>query len=543
MSKRKRQKRCLENDINNNDSNEEILIDGDIVVIDDLEEHLLKQILSYLPIIERINVSQVCRKWKTIIEKTFELESVVNKNTVLGERQTISELALSLVIKKCPNVKHILLKEMEVIESDFSESNYLCNNLMRNIAHYCRQLETIDFANRKIKNFNKEFVNSVEYFAQMKKIVSRNISAIALNSIIDSPDIQCIDISNNTLIDVNDIDFKRLGTNVKQFYMSSIDVTEDEVRDLCEGNGKYLTHFSITVKDENVLQLICSQMKEINSLQLYYEIIDFNCDYSIVSQLSQLKTLKISFMKCHNLKDNEFCNLFRALKGIDLVEMKILLSSTSDESISNESLAELCENCPKLKKLMIRDANHLSGSGMYAIAELKSLKELDFMNGSEIDDKMENAVKNSSHLTNLNLHNCSPIDSNTLKAFIKNAKRKPYEKFSLDVTNTLAANILRRCEVVLPTNLKVIFRSRDCVYDCVHYGIDHTSVHSSSQSDSEQSSSGVVEEPESVEDEDSYESDFINDSQNLISDLSPQNISGNDSDVLDEDSDDCVVID
>ncbi len=452
-------------DFNQNNGRSDETIKPSNCQINDLGEYELIKILSYFPIVERIGLSRVCLKWKSIIEKSFKSESVLNASTVLGkERQmrgkSISHLAFGLIIRKCCNARHIVMSGLGLFESEqYKGDDDSDDNLLLIIAQNCQHLQSIDFG---LLEFDQHFETIAKHFFQLKKIISQNMSESALNCIIDSPNLELIDISKN--LNISRPEFKRLGPKIRELYLKESEVIDELViRELCEGNGKHMTNLSLDVKDNNVLSNICTFMKDLNSLDL--SLYHKSSDFTQFSNLNQLKSLSIDVMDEPKFESQQFRDLVRSLKGTNLLEMKIILSPVNNIAVIDSSLQEIRENCQMLEKLVIRRANSLTDSGMYAIAKMKRLKYLDLMNCLNIGDGIDIVITSCPLLRHLNLHNCSKISVEIIKAFIEKAKANADEKFSLDVIDSYVPQNL---DLEMPSNLECVWKYEDCIYDCDH---------------------------------------------------------------------------
>jgi hypothetical protein len=204
-------------------------------------------------------------------------------------------------------------------------------------------------------------------------------------------------------------------------------------------------------------------MKDLNSLDL--SLYHKSSDFTQFSNLNQLKSLSIDVMDEPKFESQQFRDLVRSLKGTNLLEMKIILSPVNNIAVIDSSLQEIRENCQMLEKLVIRRANSLTDSGMYAIAKMKRLKHLDLMNCLNIGDGIDIVITSCPLLRHLNLHNCSKISVEIIKAFIEKAKANADEKFSLDVIDSYVPQNL---DLEMPSNLECVWKYEDCIYDCDH---------------------------------------------------------------------------
>ena len=236
---------------------------------------------------------------------------------------------------------------------------------------------------------------------------------------------------------------------------------------ISKGNGKNIKRLTIDIHDKTVLARICDNLKELNHLKirLYSDI----CDIRYFSQLKKLKTLEIETTESSRFSAQDFTGLVNSLKDVTIRELIIELSRNNNIAVTDESLQDIRRNCGQIEKLVIRGANSLTGSGMYAIAQLKHIRVLDLKDCLNISDQIDIVITSCPLLKELILHNCSYITNSTVEPFIEKAKNSPNEKYYLDVIDTNVHIEELSAKNELPTNLTILLDHDDCKYsNCEH---------------------------------------------------------------------------
>lgn len=449
-------------------SKEETFLSQSEAIIDSLNDYELMKIFGYFKFKERMKLRAVCRKWRDCVHQSFLSETTLDNDT-LGSDQVPSQL-LCLMITKCPNVRHIGVSF--VYDSKNDKLPPIETNIVATIAWHCTQLQSIDFNvlfDTFEEWFEKEFIKYANFYKCLKKLVSRSITENAINSIIDSPNLETIDISGTD--GISKPDFRRLGPKIADLNLQNSQVKDlTAIEGLCDGNGRKIKRLSIDIYDKKVLALICDSLKDLIRLKacLYSDV----CDIKSFGNFKKLRSLEIETTESSRFSAQEFVGLIDSLKDIDVKELTIELSPNNNISVTDESLQEVRKHCSQIEKLVIRGANSLTGSGMYAIAQMKHIRVLDLKDCLNITDHIDIVITSCPLLRQLILHNCSYITNSTVESFIEKAKNCPNDKFLLDVIDTNVTKIYLEelsSKNNLPKNLTILQDLDDCVYpNCEH---------------------------------------------------------------------------
>ncbi|XP_044001527.1 uncharacterized protein LOC122847743 [Aphidius gifuensis] len=440
------------------------------IVINSLDYDSLARIIMLLPIPERIDMEEVCTKWKEACQLAWYDIKKYKCETSIGRcynNRLLTQSYLKKILLRCGNY----LKELSL-------SDVCSPSVMPFVVDHCKNLTTLEY-----KFDDKSLIDNADHFVQaftqldklkcIKITVDHNDSneTINLSPIIDSlpEEINEIhlfakpwwDISQNISMSLKN--FKNLQKlTVHNFCLDNINL--QEIAEITT-----LVHLNVGLYDDHIILSLFNKLVNL-------EYIDFTMDIEYVSNLST-EVLETIFCTCKNLKHLDIppgpydvaqiplkkwinfqnfqhlgisCDMMPDLantivkycKNLEhlritshnimdtalkkLTELKNLecLILNVDIPLKEESIIAISNNCKKLKRLEIaecriepaNDGDPLSSpSVLNGLSKLQYLEHLYLCAALELDDSTIIAIANNcKNLTSLDIRCCSKITETSL---------------------------------------------------------------------------------------------------------------------------------
>ena len=315
LSDKSREELCLSNVSQNRQSFSDRICDD-----------LCEEILQYLSLEDKLKLEGVSKQFqRTVLKKhyklTIENDDYIEKNvkveylmgvcSVYIESRFIDLKSLEVLLKKCPNIMKIELRE--------ANGRYDYNEVFRLIIKYCNNLREIVFWSNRISNenfeeFQQKFGQKINFIHRLKDANNYNLF----------PNIERLNFAefgfNNSYNDLPEV-IPRLKLNKLKNLVLTLQIGQEDLVKVCVDTFLTLRHFYLDVNSKNE-KAIYKSFKFISNLK---HLNDFSFQSSVKNNVyyklfcDSLKTMAI---KCKKLK-NFNCSLFMT----DSTDIRLILTS------------------------------------------------------------------------------------------------------------------------------------------------------------------------------------------------------------------------
>ena len=318
---------------------------------------LCEEILQYLSLEDKLKLEGVSKQFqRAVLKKHHELtiETLNDRDMipiVKGEYRYlyienifIDLKSLEVLLKKCPNITSIHLRESEV-EFDY-------NPVFRLITKYCNNLRQIDFGeieinDEKIEEFQRKFGPKIKSLYRLKDANNYNLF----------PNIEKL------LFDENDKDLQDFIPRLKLNKLTKLELylEAQHIVKTCVDTFPKLTHFYLNVYLDAMTQNENEIYKSLEFISNLKNLIDFSFDGFVQNTLF-----------CDSLK--RLANKCQKLKSIECV-----LDMTENSDISQ--LLSAIKAFPALNRLYLRlcgdlDRNEFNNFSFEAFKGLSNITHL-----------------------------------------------------------------------------------------------------------------------------------------------------------------------
>ncbi|XP_072754934.1 putative RNA-binding protein EEED8.10 isoform X1 [Anoplolepis gracilipes] len=357
--------------------------DTEDVSIHILNDDCLRHIFLFLPIIDRVRIERVCKRWKDLSQDSWRMMKTLDLSASTWgflETHTICTAILRKILLKCGKY----LTEINLSDT----SNFLRQSTLTIIGKLCPNLTSIDVT--------------------ALTICASGISTLASN---------CKNITK----------FK-LGPSTYS--------CDNELKNLFKLN-KNLEHLAISKNNIAGKSLLCLPSQTMHTIILdRCDNIQDNHFSTALKKLKNLKhlaitnctgitviTLKAIGEHCKSLNELEIEGSLLFAEGKDvlhltkLVNLKVL-KFIYNPLVSDEFLINLTQQCQQLTYLDITGSLDVTDAGLAAIATLPTLEKLIINYVRKITDK---GLENMCGLKELECRKCTSISDEGMSMFIRSS--------------------------------------------------------------------------------------------------------------------------
>ncbi|OXU20787.1 hypothetical protein TSAR_007287 [Trichomalopsis sarcophagae] len=404
----------------------EDVVEADRTGINTLNDDCLMHVIQFLPIVDRVRIERVCKRWLAISLDSWRSFKILNFESEcwgFNNPETLTKLNRRIfkkVLNRCGN----FLTSIEFTDS----TDRLGPNILNSVASFCPNIQHLDASDLEVSPWSlrviSEKCNKLVYFA--------------VGNCTDDCDYEL------SLIFESNRELKRLCV------YSNFEVTGSCLKKL---NGDTIESIifencpSISLEHFNVVRGFC-KLKQL-VLEHFH---DSNTD-----------TMKDISSCCSNLKylTLALCPFYlNSLQCIaNLTNLKIL-DLSSNVSVDDELLVLVGANCKLLKQVDISYCNAVTNTGLASIVSLPNLESLFVEDLNNVDDEVFRAmptlrqmdcsycsnmrdaglvrlIEASENMEHLFLSNCKKISNDLLEAAIRATKKRTNQVvLKLHLSNT-----------------------------------------------------------------------------------------------------------
>ena len=433
---------------------------------DILDEYSLKNIFSFLTVVERLQIQTTCQKWYSIIGELHQSQVAIGMSMSCANCPTkihqisshecvgayfqstienssdvyfISAIQLEQILSKCINLKSLVMQNCIFSRECVDIFTIYCSS----------NLQHLDLSNSScvineiIKNVSEKCKTSLKHVILKENIITEN----ALKCLIEN----CVNLELLILDKNEEITgecFESLSCKIKMIsFLECPNVGVTGINSLVNGNGVNITQIKIggNITTE-MLNIICQNMINLQT----FELVGFNTDdvsnYNCIQELTQLTELILKLPRF--AFDNPLIQIVRKCKFLKKIQVDGAI-------ISNRSIIQISVSCPQLEHLSIAP-NHnfinelITNECCNALATIKNLRFLSLCN-SNVGDAIITAILSCIKLNWIKLEGCKNITTNVLNACVEKAQMNQQIKIVLYVQKTQ----ISQSNLSMPSNLSV----------------------------------------------------------------------------------------
>ncbi|XP_043501009.1 F-box protein SKIP2-like [Polistes fuscatus] len=328
-----------------------------ITLIDVLNDDCLMHVFLYLPIMDRIAIERVCKRWKDVSKKSWynvkKLDLSNHRWGILSHNKRINTSDLRQVLLRCGRF---------LTQIDFPyEYRTLTRSTLLIIAKLCPNLEIVDFSGIELSSSGLELFS--DNCTNIKKLSLAFYTSSSSNTI--DRDLTILFHMSKRLTYVSLREISILGKCLE--YLSS-DTLEELVLISCNNiTGRYFINALENLK--NLKRLVINKGSFFASVLL--EEMAKYC-----TNLQHFELTNVDFSAFY-YRDS---NILPLTKFVNLETLKLSTNSFVD----NFLLIALASTCTKLTYLDIENCNKVTDTGLQAVATLPKLETLIINNLTQI---------------------------------------------------------------------------------------------------------------------------------------------------------------
>ncbi len=175
-------------------------------------------------------------------------------------------------------------------------------------------------------------------------------------------------------------------------------------------------NIKIDESDNTLFDLIGQELTDLLLFKCHFDSKRVTIDYPIISGLSKLSKLKVLRLEenvvmdqTHSVFDDE--SILSIMKGCaQLEELTIIVgknNKTQSKCITDSSLSLIDQLLPNLRVLILKSVD-ITNETLNSIERLNNLETLRLDSLQYISDNgLKNFIANCSHITRMDIHNCS----------------------------------------------------------------------------------------------------------------------------------------
>jgi hypothetical protein len=501
---------------------------------DRINDNLCQIIISYLSFEEKIRFESVSKLWqKFIFNKQFCLQidsncfderNSLNKLLKTGSKNWFNLKAFESVLKKSKFINNIIIRE------SFENEETICQLITK----YCLNLnsitlrinniseETLRLFGLKLGNNLSEIVFEGEKCHQQRNNTNHKIKAF----IKLCPNLMSIkNLKINDFVDKNEILVHKLiqfKGPLDGFHNGFNDLFINSYKNSLK-NIELFVRFETTTREQSLLLKQLSQLKQLESLDLFFCKIDYSKEFvdsfkQMAIQCKQIKRFVVNFGNTDSELIIELFDSFRYLKQLKFFDISskdncnhetIVMKGLIDceklkdckqlthlkmnySHINDHFFDDIDSYLPQLTHLKVNnigsDENSFSHQMMSSLAKLRNLKVIDFESNnfySISDSEIINIVENNPQIKSIRFNKRLEITNKTIDALIGRALKNPRINYSHNVGKSgfgLKVNVMNFYES-LPNNL---------ILEC--NGFNENDIEENYKSDESESSQGDSDE-------------------------------------------------
>lgn len=452
-----------------------------------LTDDVLLSIFSQVSLVHRKRLSQVCKRWKRLIDITLSwmtVFSAVDDRRCVTDWEPAQWLSLKLVDKKdyirvskasasellCQFAPH--LPNLRAIDLECCDMN---TRILRTILHHCK----------RVRRLNLDSSTKLNYYSF--NLITREWSML-----------KHINVSCCT--EVNEISAGLLIKSLK--HLESLNLCGTRIIGRClrnlNPNMKRLDiSYCWSIQEEGLMALSQAPCK--NLLELVMNNFDFDgSESSLIALLDafpNLKHLQMSIGPC--VADDYFIDRITSRGFVRIAQLKHLETLIIEKIcvMDNTSLVAILKNCknlkiirlnlgwlnmctdlalqdidvllPNLEELHILYASSLTTKGLKKLSNLKCLRALTIVNAN-IDNDIFKILDPLTNLTNITLDECRKITLRGLNYYCRVVDKRPSVKFKISLLGTGITISRLRAKRNFPENLNgIVSNFRAAKNNCI----------------------------------------------------------------------------
>lgn len=415
----------------------------DVASRDRFTNDILLSIFDRISIVHRIRLSRVCRRWKELIDITFQWVSVfsaVDDRRCVADWKPSNWLGLKFVSQddyiRIPKVSAsemlsrvaIYLPNLTAIDLECCDMN---NRIIRTILNSCKRIERINLDSSIRLNFYS-FKLMAQDWTRLKHInlsCCTEVNEISARLLIER--LTRLESLNLCGTKISGLCLGKLNENLKRLDISYCwGVQQEGLMALAGAKCKYLEELSVNNFDfnesESCIIALCNSFFRIRHLQLSIGPCvthDYFIDrltgrgFTAISKLKDLDTLIIE--KICIMNNEALLSIIRNCKKLRCIRLNLgWLNYCND--IAFASIDSLI---PNLEELHISFPSSLTCAGLCGLPNMKRLKALSLIN-TDIDNGIFNLIEGLDNLISMNFDDCRKINTKGLNQLIKIASRR-----------------------------------------------------------------------------------------------------------------------
>ncbi|XP_044001407.1 receptor like protein 21-like [Aphidius gifuensis] len=407
-NKKRSKRRCVVKD-------QQISDDGDKnkqkIVINSLDYDSLAKIIMLLPIPERIDMEEVCTKWKEASQlawydiKKYKCESSIGR---CYDNRLLTQSYLEKILLRCGKYLH-----------ELSLSNIFDSRIMPFVGDHCKNLTTLE-----CKFDDNVLIDNADHFVQaFTQLDKLKCIKILLNYTTEKKVINLFEIINSLPEEINEIHIfnecwfdygnqevlftLKKFKNLQKLTSRSLYLDELTLQEIAEATT--LAHLDIELHEKHVEFPLLDKLVNLEYIQIGIE--GENEDKKDCTNV-----LNTFFCKCKNLKHLDIPNDFYNLAKIPLAKWKNLKNleylSLSCHDVSPDLVDTIVKYCKNLKHLCISSLpDIIEAYVVKKLTELENLEILEIIYESLDEEEIIAISNNCKKLKRLKLDGCTVIST------------------------------------------------------------------------------------------------------------------------------------
>eukprot|EP00899_Mesostigma_viride_P008396 jgi/Mesvir1/17558/Mv08803-RA.1 len=375
------------------------------------------QVLSSLPIPERVRLRQTCRAFREAVDDSLEaLTELFGDDVAMGCRPGYA--GLSWLLTKCPNLRMLSVAARSDCQEPWQERDHLSltwpYGSLDTIAPHVLSLGHVARRCQRLKYLNVAGCCDVT-----------DASVVELVGI--CPGLESLDVSNT---DVSDLAIstvaKACGSSLRRLALSHClgitDAALAEVALYCGGLTELFVD-GTRVKDAGIAA-VATSCTSLRRLVVPHRVNDRSIGL-VARCCPRLEHLGVT--GCKRVTDSSIVSIASACPRLRR------LDATASVRLTDESAFALAENCPGLQRLRLR-YTRVSDAGIKAVARsCEELRHLDVGGCNSVTDDGVGCIAGCcQRLQHLSVHACRSVTDASICQVAKNCSRLQ----SLDVSRT-----------------------------------------------------------------------------------------------------------
>lgn len=424
-------------------------------MLDLLTNDILLSIFDKVSVLHRRRLSQVCKRWKELIDITLlwvTVFSAVDARRCICDWQPSNWLSLKFVSQKnylrlpkvsASEVLSRMAPQLPNLTAIDLECCDMSNRIIRTILNHCKKIERINFDSSTRLNFYS-FNLMVQDWNRLKHInlsCCTEVNEVSARFLIQK--LTHLESLNLCGTRINGQCLDKLGKNMKRLDISYCwAIQEEGLQALARAHCKDLIELSVNNFDfdrsEKCMIDLLNNFNNLKHLQMsigpcvahdYFIDRITGRGFAPIAKLKHLETLIIE--KICIMDNIALMEILRSCSQLKHLKLNLgwlnLCTDFAFENIGNQ--------LPHLEELHISYPSVLTTMGMSSLVKLSKLRSLSLVNTS-IDNDIFKFIEGLDNLTKINFDDCRKITLKGLNSLCRIANKRPDIKIHASLLGT-----------------------------------------------------------------------------------------------------------